>query len=110
MSFAWIELGLYLVLLLLAARPLGAFMAPVLEGGRSWLTPVLGRVERWCYRFARVNSAAEMEWKRYTLAMMAFNLVSLLAVYALQRIQHLLPLNPAKLGAVTPDSSFNTAV
>jgi K+-transporting ATPase ATPase A chain len=110
MSPAWIELLLYLVILLLAVKPLGGFMARVLSGERTWLTPVLGPVERFCYRFARVNPEDEMGWKRYAVAMMVFNLVGLFAVYAFQRLQHLLPLNPAKLGAVTPDSSFNTAV
>ncbi len=110
MSPAWTEIALYVVLLLLAAKPLGAYMARALEGERTWLAPVFEPLERICYRVARVNPEEEMGWKRYTVAMMVFNMAGLLAVYLLQRIQHLLPLNPAKLGAVTPDSSFNTAV
>ena len=110
MNLAWIQLGLYLVLLLLVARPLGVFMARVLDGERTWLTPVLGPIERLCYRVARVDPRREMAWKRYAAAMLFFNLVGLFVVYALQRLQHLLPLNPQHLGAVTPDSAFNTAV
>src|SRR5262245_46900412 len=104
------EIGLYVVLLLLAARPLGAFMAKAVEGERTWLTPVFAPLERLCYRAARVHPGEEMGWKRYAVAMMVFNMAGLLVVYGLQRIQHLLPFNPAHLGAVTPDSSFNTAV
>jgi K+-transporting ATPase ATPase A chain len=110
MTPAWIEIAIYVVLLLLAVKPLGAFMARALEGERTWLTPVLGPLERLIYRLARVNPVDEMGWKRYAGAMLLFNLAGLAAVYALQRLQHLLPLNPQHLGAVTPDSSFNTAV
>jgi len=110
MNHAWIQLGLYVLLLLVAARPLGVFMAKVLDGERTWLTPVLAPVERLCYRAARVDPVSEMTWQRYAVAMLFFNVVGLFVVYALQRLQPLLPLNPQHLGAVTPDSSFNTAV
>jgi potassium-transporting ATPase potassium-binding subunit len=105
-----LEITVYLVALLAAAKPLGGFMAHVLEGERTWLTPVLGPLERLCYRVAGIRSDEEMGWKRYTVAMLAFNLAGLAAVYALQRLQHVLPLNPQHLGAVTSDSAFNTAV
>jgi K+-transporting ATPase ATPase A chain len=107
---AWIEIAIYLVVLLLAAKPLGAFMARVLSGERTWLSPVLSPLERFCYRAARVDPEDQMSWQRYAVAMLLFNTAGLFVVYALQRLQHLLPLNPAKLGAVTPDSAFNTAV
>src|SRR5215471_19020696 len=110
MSVTWVELSIYLAVLLLAARPLGQFMARVLSGERTWASAALDPVERLCYRFARVDPAEDMTWRRYALAMMLFNIAGLLAVYGLQRLQHLLPLNPARLGAVTPDSAFNTAV
>ncbi len=110
MSPAWVEIALYLVVLLLAVRPLGRFMARVLEGERIWLSPALAPIERLCYRVARVDPAAEMSWKRYAVAMLLFNMAGLLAVYALQRLQPLLPLNPQHLRAVAPDSAFNTAV
>src|SRR6185503_4772775 len=107
---AWIEIGLYLMVLLLAVKPLGLFMARVLEGERTWLTPVFGWLERLCYRVARVNPAEDMDWKRYAVAMLFFNMAGLFVVYALQRLQQWLPLNPQHLGPVTADSSFNTAV
>ncbi|HTO90547.1 MAG TPA: potassium-transporting ATPase subunit KdpA [Candidatus Sulfotelmatobacter sp.] len=110
MSPVLIELVAYVVVLLLAAKPLGLFMARVLEGHRTWLSPVLGPLERLCYRLTGVNPSAEMGWKRYAGAVLFFNFAGLLVVYALQRLQHLLPLNPQHLAAVTPDSAFNTAV
>ena len=110
MTPAWIEIALYVALLLVAAKPLGIFMAKVLEGERTWLSPMLGPLERLCYRIARVNPSEEMGWRRYAVAMMVFNVAGLFAVYALQRLQHLLPLNPQRLPAITADSSFNTAV
>jgi K+-transporting ATPase ATPase A chain len=110
MTLAWTEIVLYMAVLLLAARPLGGYMARVLARERNVLTPVVGPLERLCYRVARVDPEAPMDWKRYTFAMLWFNLAGFLAVYALQRLQHLLPLNPARLGAVSPDSAFNTAV
>ncbi len=110
MTLAWLEIALYLAVLLLAVKPLGAYMARVLEGERTWMSRAFGPLERLCYRVARVNPTQEMGWKRYAGAMLFFNVAGLFAVYALQRLQHLLPLNPARLGPVTPDSSFNTAV
>jgi K+-transporting ATPase ATPase A chain len=106
----WTQIVLFLVLLTAIAVPLGAFMADVLEGRRTFLTPVLGALERWCSRVAGVDPREEMGWKRYALAMLAFNLVGLVAVYALQRLQGLLPLNPDHLPAVPGHSAFNTAI
>jgi K+-transporting ATPase ATPase A chain len=109
-AFGWLQLIFYMVVLLLLAKPLGAFMARVFEGERTFLSPVLAPVERVIYRAIGTRSDAEMNWKTYAIAAMLFNLLGLLVVYALQRLQHVLPLNPAGLGAVTPDSSWNTAV
>ena len=106
----WIQVALYLVLLTALAVPLGAYMADVLEGRRTILTRALGGLERLCYRAAGVDPGAEMGWKRYAVAMLAFNLVGLLAVYAMQRLQGFLPLNPDHLPAVVAHSAFNTAV
>src|ERR1041385_5989351 len=110
MSRAWLEIGLYIVVLLLAAKPLGLYIGRVLEGERTWGTPLFGWLERICYRVARVRPEDEMTWKRYAWAMMLFNIAGLLAVYLIQRVQHLLPLNPQHLGPVSSDSAFNTAV
>jgi K+-transporting ATPase ATPase A chain len=107
---AIIQIGLYFAALLLLARPLGLFMARVYEGKRVWLEPVLGPVERLIYRACGVRRDEEMTWKRYTAALLLFNLAGLLAVLLLQMTQNLLPLNPAKLPAVAGDLAFNTAV
>jgi len=104
------QLVLYVVILVALARPLGAYMARVYERRRLALEPVLGGLERLVYRMGGVWPNAEMGWKSYALAMLCFNLVGLLAVYLLQRLQGELPFNPQGLGAVSPDSSFNTAV
>ena len=71
---------------------------------------MLGPVERLTYRLAGVRADDEMDWKRYAVAVIWFSLIGVLFVYALQRLQGFLPLNPQDLGAVSPDSSFNTAV
>ncbi len=106
----WVQVLFYLAVLLAIALPLGAFIAQVLEGRRHALTPLLGGVERLCYRAAGVDPAREMGWKAYALAMLAFNAIGLVVVYAMQRLQGALPLNPQRLGAVSDHSAFNTAV
>jgi K+-transporting ATPase ATPase A chain len=108
--FSWIQLILYIAVLLLLAKPLGAFMVRVYEGERTFLSPILQPVERLIYRLIGASPEAEMNWKTYAVAMLLFNMFGLLAVYLLQRLQGFLPLNPQGLGAVTPDSSWNTAV
>ena len=105
-----LQLGVYVVVLLALAKPLGAYMARVYEGRRVALDRVLGWLERLIYRLAGVRADEEMTWKTYAVTMLLFNLAGVLAVYALQRVQGVLPLNPAGLGGVSPDSSFNTAV
>ncbi len=105
-----LQLVFYLVVLLVLAKPLGAYMARVHEGRRVALDRALGWLERLIYRVSGISPKTEMGWKTYALTMLIFNLAGLLAVYALQRLQGTLPLNPAGLGAVSPDSSFNTAV
>lgn len=105
-----LQIVLYVVVLIALAKPLGSFMARVFQGERTFLDPVIGPLERLIYRLCGVNPADEMDWKIYAVAVLIFNLFGLLAVYLLQRAQGFLPLNPAGLGAVSPDSSFNTAV
>ena len=105
-----LQIVFFMVVLLALARPLGAFMARVFQRERTFLDPVLGPVERFIYRLARINPDEEMDWKANAVAMLLFNVVGLFVVYALQRLQQYLPLNPQSLGAVSPDSSFNTAV
>jgi K+-transporting ATPase ATPase A chain len=105
-----IQCGLYLVVLLALAKPLGEFFARVLTGERQFLTPALGWLERLTYKASGVDPQQEMRWTTYAFATLTFNFFGLLVVYLLQRTQGLLPLNPAELGAVSPDSSWNTAV
>jgi K+-transporting ATPase ATPase A chain len=105
----WLQIVFYVVVLLLLAKPLGAFMAAVYEGREVRAQRVGGWVERLIYRGAGVDPAREMGWIDYALAMLWFNLLGGLAVYALQRLQAWLPLNPQDMAAVSPDSAFNTA-
>ena len=107
---AFVQGGLFVALLVLLAWPLGLFMARVYEGPRTPLDRALGPFERQLYRWSGVRPEVEMSWTAYAAAMLVFNLFGILVVYALQRLQHLLPLNPQALSAVSPDSSFNTAV
>jgi K+-transporting ATPase ATPase A chain len=100
----------YLAVLVLAAKPLGKFMCRVYQRQRTFLDPVFGPVERLIYHIARINPDEEMDWKANAVAMLLFNFVGLVIVYALQRLQQLLPLNPQGMGPVSADSSFNTAV
>ncbi len=106
----YLQLGFYLVVLLALARPLGAYMARIYEGEPAVLNRIGAPFERLLYRVCGVDAQREMRWTEYAVAVMAFNILGLLAVYALQRLQVWLPLNPQSLGAVSPDSSFNTAV
>ena len=103
---ALLQCAIYLGVLLLLVKPLGAYMADVYKGRYRFLAPL----ENLVYRAAGVRAEEEMDWKRYLWGVLWFNLIGFAAVYALQRLQHLLPLNPQNFGAVSADSSFNTAV
>jgi len=105
-----LQMLIYLVALLLLVKPLGWYMARVFEGKPCGLDRILGPVERLIYRASRINPAAEMTWKRYTAAVILFSTVGFASLYALQRIQGWLALNPAGLSAVPPDLAFNTSV
>src|SRR5512138_2699596 len=107
--YSWIQLVFYFVVLLALAKPLGSFMAKVYQGEPTFLDRVLGPIERLVYRLSGVNPGEDMNWKTYAIAAMLFNVLGLIVVYLLQRLQGVLPLNPQGLGAVTPDSSWNTA-
>jgi potassium-transporting ATPase potassium-binding subunit len=104
-----LQLVVYLLILLVLAKPLGAYMARVYEGRPFALDRALGWLERLGYRLCGVKPEEEMSWRVYALAMLLFNFAGMLAVYLLQRVQGGLPLNPQGFGAVSPDSSFNTA-
>jgi len=104
-----LQIGLYFVVLLALAKPLGWYMARVYQGQACGLDRVLGPLERLVYRLCGVRETEEMDWKTYGIAMLVFNAMGLVALYALQRLQGFLPLNPAGMGAVTTDLAFNTA-
>ena len=105
----WIQLAAYLAVLLLLAWPLGRWLAAVAEGRLPrWLSPLV-RLENALYRLAGVDPGESTSWQRYAVATLAFNVLGVVVVYALQRLQGVLPLNPQAFAAVSPDSSFNTA-
>jgi K+-transporting ATPase ATPase A chain len=104
------QLFLYVAVLILLAKPLGTYMARVYQGERTFLDPILRPIERLVYRASGVQMDQEMGWKTYAVAMLLFSVLGVLVVYALQRLQGVVPLNPQGLGGVTPDSSWNTAV
>ena len=106
----YLQLGFYILILLALAKPLGAYMANIYEGKPALLNRVGAPFEQLVYRLCGIDPAEEMRWTQYAMATLWFSLLGTLAVYALQRLQLSLPLNPQALAAVTPDSAFNTAV
>ena len=109
--YGWIQLALFLGLLLLVTRPMGVYLFRVLDPqGKTFLDPVLKPVEGFFYRLMGIDPKAEQDWKRYAVSMLVFSLVGLLLTYAILRLQHLLPLNPQRLGPVSEHLAFNTAV
>jgi K+-transporting ATPase ATPase A chain len=106
----WFQIALFLALVLAATKPLGVFMARVFNRERTFLDPVLRPMERLIYRLTGVEEEHEMRWTEYAAAMLLFSAVSMLLLYAMQRLQGYLPLNPQKFGAVSPAHlAFNTA-
>jgi K+-transporting ATPase ATPase A chain len=97
-------------LVLACVKPLGSYMARVFQGEPTFLDPVLVPVERAIYQICGVKPEREQHWTTYTIAMLLCNVAGLLLLYAMQRLQGVLPFNPQGLGAISPDSSFNTAV
>ena len=106
----YLQLGLFLVVLVLLVKPLGAYMALAFSDAPNRVTRFGAPVERVLYRIAGVRPDEDMSWKRYALAMLVFNVLGLLVVYLLQRVQQWLPLNPQGFGAVSADSAMNTAI
>ena len=109
-TYDWLQIAVYLLALLLLVRPLGGYMARVFQGQRTFVSPVIGPAERFIYRLARFHPDDEMDWKTYSVAVLAFAFVGIVALYALERLQSILPLNPAGLGSVPPDLALNTSV
>ena len=107
---AWLLLGLYLLVLLALVKPLGIYIADVMEGRLTWALRIGSSIESAIYRLCGVRQDEEMSWLYYALAIVLFNGLGVLAVYALQRLQLWLPLNPQQFGNVNSDSAFNTAI
>lgn len=109
--YGWIQLALFLGLLLLVTRPMGGYLYRVLDPqGKTFLDPLMKPVERLFYRLMRVDPKVEQDWKRYAVSLLLFSLVGTVFTYAVLRLQHLLPLNPQRLGPVSGHLAFNTAV
>ncbi|MBV8365201.1 MAG: potassium-transporting ATPase subunit KdpA [Candidatus Eremiobacteraeota bacterium] len=108
--FGWAQAVIFLLLVLLVTRPLGAYMARVFEGERTWFQPVFAPLERAFYRLCRIDPATEMSAASYLLATLAFSLIGLVYLYALLRTQKWLPLNPQHFDNLPADSAWNVAV
>jgi K+-transporting ATPase ATPase A chain len=107
----WLQLALFIGLLALITKPIGIYLTTVLDpNGKTWLDPALRPVERLIYRLMGVDPSKEHAWKSYTIALLVFSAAGVLFTYAILRMQHLLPLNPQGLPAVSPALAFNTAV
>ncbi|HEY4849111.1 MAG TPA: potassium-transporting ATPase subunit KdpA [Methylocella sp.] len=109
-AIGWAQIALVLAAVLAAALPLSSYIARVLAGERTVLSPVLARVERVFYRLAGVDSAREQNWLVYTTAMLAFSFCGFVSLYGLQRLQNYLPLNPQAFDPVPADLAFNTSM
>jgi K+-transporting ATPase ATPase A chain len=109
-TFGWIQLGIFVGVLLALTRPMGAYLFQVLDAqGKTFMNPVLRPVERLCYFLFRIDPNREQTWKQYAVSMLAFSLVGALFTYAILRLQHVLPLNPQGLDAFSDHLAFNTA-
>ncbi|HBX54675.1 potassium-transporting ATPase subunit KdpA [Pseudomonas sp. UBA2684] len=109
-SYDYLLILAFFALVLLPAPFIGRYLYRVMEGEKTWLSPVLQPVERLCYRLAGVDSKTEQDWKTYSLALLAFTLVSLLTLFAILLLQGALPLNPQQLPGLEWSLAFNTAV
>ena len=106
----WLQIGVFLLLILAVTKPLGVYMARVFSRERTFMDPVMRPMERLLYRVTGVDENHEMRWTEYAVAMLLFSLVSMVVLYLMQRLQGYLPFNPQKLGAVSPAAlAFNTA-
>src|SRR5579885_592501 len=106
---AVLQTGLFTVILALVSVPIGLYMARVFADERTFLDPVLRPVERLIYRLCGVYPATEMTWAEYSIAVVWFSLAGMVLLYALERLQGFLPLNPQGFGAIAADLAFNTA-
>jgi potassium-transporting ATPase potassium-binding subunit len=108
-AIGWLQILFFFALVVAVTPPLGAYMFRVFEGERQPLPRFLGPVERALYRLGGIDGTKEQTWLEYTIALLVFSAFGVVVTYLLQRMQHVLPLNPQKLGAVEPTLAFNTA-
>ncbi|WLR94926.1 potassium-transporting ATPase subunit KdpA [Shinella zoogloeoides] len=106
----WLQIAFFFLAVLVTIKPLGLYMARVFAGERTALSPVLGRLEADLYRISGVSPTKEQGWLAYTVAMLVFSLAGFAALYAILRLQAILPLNPQGFAGMAPDLAFNTAV
>ncbi len=105
----WVQILLFALIIFAITKPLGAYMFRVFEGERQPLPRVFGPIEGWIYRLCGVDPKEQQDWKAYTIALLIFSAVTLLMTYGIERLQHVLPLNPQKFPPVPADLAFNTA-
>jgi len=105
-----IQIALYIVLVVALAKPVGTYLFKVFSGERTFMHPMLGRVEKGVYRFARIDPESEMTWSSYAIALLVFSATGVLVLFALLRLQGVLPLNPAGVPSMPSHIAFNTAV
>ncbi len=110
MNAAVAHVTLFLLVLILVSKPLGVYIYSVMEGVPTVTRRLLAPVERTLYRWCRIDTGAEMGWAMYLVGLLVFNTLRALTLYLLQRLQPRLPINLGHLGAVAPDSAFNTAI
>jgi K+-transporting ATPase ATPase A chain len=106
----WLQIAIMLALVVVTARPLGLFMASVMDGKRTFLAPVVAPVERRFYALAGVDEGREQTWLQYVTSLLLFNAAGFVLLYTILRLQHLLPLNPEGFGPLSEHLAFNTAV
>ena len=106
----WLQIALFTLLIALLVRPLGGYMTRVFQGEPTALGRLLGAIERGIYRLAGIDATKEQGWLDYALALILFNAVGVVSLYALQRLQGVLPLNPQHFPAVAPELALNTAI
>jgi K+-transporting ATPase ATPase A chain len=105
----WFQISFFFALVLVCAKPLGIYMARVFERERVWADRIFRPMEKLIYRFTGIDETHEMTWTEYAVVMLVFSLVTMLATYAIERLQNVLPLNPQHLTAIAPDLALNTA-
>jgi K+-transporting ATPase ATPase A chain len=106
----WLQIILFIATVLLLAKPMGSYLTRVFERRKTFLDPVLAPCERLLYRITGIKPEEEMRWTEYAFAMLIFSAATLLLTYVVERLQHLLPLNPQHLSAVEPSLALNTAI